>query len=143
MEMYRKTLFLLIVLVAFLCFPPGNSLAERADILRFEPGDTLDEIRAKIKHNGYEFTVSNNWVFDMPAPKKRKFLSRTAPLFPRAATAYDGIGPLAKHLGQRQLPSSFNWRNYNGHSYIGPIRDQGNCGACYAFGACACGRGCL
>ena len=36
-KMYRKTLFLLIVLVAFLCFFPGNSLAERADILRFEP----------------------------------------------------------------------------------------------------------
>lgn len=33
------------------------------------------------------------------------------------------------------LPSSFDWRSYNGHSYVGPIRNQGACGACYAFGA--------
>lgn len=39
------------------------------------------------------------------------------------------------------LPSSFDWRNYNGHSYIGPVRDQGNCGSCYSFGALAAAEG--
>jgi C1A family cysteine protease len=39
------------------------------------------------------------------------------------------------------LPSSFDWRNHNGHAYIGPIRDQGSCGSCYAFGAAACAEG--
>ena len=39
------------------------------------------------------------------------------------------------------LPSSFDWRNYNGHSYIGGVRDQGSCGSCYAFGATACAEG--
>jgi C1A family cysteine protease len=48
---------------------------------------------------------------------------------------------LAEHLGKRQLPSAFDWRDYNGHSYIGPIRDQGSCGSCYAFGACAAAEG--
>ena len=141
MEMLKKTLLLLILLLAFLCFLPGTSLAERTDILSFEPGDTLEEIRAKIEHNGYEFTVDNNWVFDMPAEEKREFFSRSAPLFPRRPDRYDGISPLTKHLGERELPSSFDWRNYNGRSYIGPIRDQGNCGSCYAFGACAAAEG--
>jgi C1A family cysteine protease len=39
------------------------------------------------------------------------------------------------------LPSSFDWRNYNGHSYIGGVRDQGGCGSCYSFGANACAEG--
>jgi len=41
----------------------------------------------------------------------------------------------------RSLPTSFDWRNYNGHAYIGPVRDQGSCGSCYAFGAVACAEG--
>ena len=39
------------------------------------------------------------------------------------------------------IPSAFDWRNKNGHSYIGDIRDQGSCGSCYAFAACAAAEG--
>ncbi|MBQ9865259.1 MAG: DUF333 domain-containing protein [Bacteroidales bacterium] len=40
------------------------------------------------------------------------------------------------------FPSSFDWRAYNGHSYVNPIRDQGNtCGACYAFATVASAEG--
>ncbi len=38
-------------------------------------------------------------------------------------------------------PTSFDWRSYNGHSYIGAVRNQGGCGSCYAFGASACAEG--
>lgn len=41
----------------------------------------------------------------------------------------------------KSLPTSFDWRSYNGHSYIGAVRDQGGCGSCYAFGASACAEG--
>jgi len=41
----------------------------------------------------------------------------------------------------KSLPSEFDWRNYNGHSYIGDARDQGSCGSCYSFGATACAEG--
>ena len=41
----------------------------------------------------------------------------------------------------KSIPTSFDWRSYNGHSYIGAVRDQGTCGDCYAFGAAACAEG--
>jgi len=141
MKMRKKTSLLMILFFAALSFLPAASFAEPVEILSFEPGDTIEEIRAKIEHNGYEFTVDNNWVFDMPDAEKREFFSRSAPLLPQMLDSYGESSPSARHLGERQLPSSFDWRNYNGHSYIGPIRDQGSCGACYAFGASAAAEG--
>jgi len=41
----------------------------------------------------------------------------------------------------KSTPTSFDWRSYNEHTYIGAVRDQGNCGSCYAFGATACAEG--
>ena len=53
MKMRKKTSLLLILFFAFLSFLPAASFAEPVEILSFEPGDTLEEIRAKIEHNGY------------------------------------------------------------------------------------------
>lgn len=34
-------------------------------------------------------------------------------------------------------PAAFDWRNHNSHNYVTPIRDQGGCGSCVAFGTVA------
>ncbi len=42
---------------------------------------------------------------------------------------------------KRTYPDALDWRNYNGKSYIGDVRNQGSCGDCYAFGAAAAAEG--
>ena len=41
----------------------------------------------------------------------------------------------------KALPAAFDWRSLGGHAYIGPVRDQGSCGSCYAFAANAAAEG--
>lgn len=38
-------------------------------------------------------------------------------------------------LGVLSLPSAWDWRNHEGKDWMTPIRDQGPCGSCWAFGA--------
>ena len=109
---------------------------EYAPVLPFDMDDTIEELRIKIAHNGYNFYVDHNPVYDAPQEQKDIMFSRHAPGIPLYNEGF-GLSPLQLLTQQRDLPTSFCWTNVNGHTYIGPIKDQGLCGACYAFSGCA------
>jgi C1A family cysteine protease len=103
----------------------------------FDDTETLESIRAKIEHNGYSFTVDRNWCYDgfgYPGTPPEPPAINQPPLM--TFTNNDAI------TGEPEpLPSSFDLRNHNGHSYIGPIRNQGGTGLCWGFAACAAAEG--
>jgi len=56
-------------------------------------------------------------------------------------TGETGLGSANLEKGNGIIPSSFDWRSKDGHTYIGTIRNQGGCGSCYAFAAAASAEG--
>ncbi len=105
-------------------------------IAPFLPDDDLPTIRKKIKQNGYSFKVSDY-------SKKGKFSA----FIPGRRPSSNMSQLSAKTIKVRNipildnLPERFDWRDVDGKSFIGPIRNQSNTGTCYAFGACAAAEG--
>lgn len=128
------------MVAVMLALAPRPAAAAGRTLIPFEADDSLETLQLKIQMNGYDFTVAHNPIFDMPKEQKAAFLRRRAPAFPRARTVSDDIGPLSRYLG-KTLPTAFCWTNVSGHTYIGAIRNQGSCGSCYSFGACAAAEG--
>ena len=108
----------------------------------FQSGDDLAQIQAKISANGYDFKVSNNWVVELPrSVRERMRMHRQRSGMVRNSTRNFDPGPLQLYP-DHPLPEHFDLRNIGpGRSYIGPVRRQGSCGVCYAFGACAAAEG--
>lgn len=126
-----KSTFLFAVLLGF------AGLATAQEKLAFGSDDTLEQIRAKIQHNGYSFTVARNWVFDLSAGEKARLFPPRPEIPPENRITPPPTDLRFKAPAPSALPAKFDWRNQDGHSYIGPIRNQGTIGTCYAFGAVA------
>lgn len=128
----NKTKWGILFAIFIAIFAISTSAREK---LAFNDNDNLEDIRSKIQHNGYNFTVGETWVYKLSHEDKAKMFpkKKLPPPEKRQIVYFTNLKSL-----KQTTPTSFDWRNYNGHSYIGPIRNQGKLGSCYAFGANAC-----
>ena len=66
-------------------------------------------------------------------------LQRRAGGLLKTATPRPPTSPVSEELrlAASQLPDSFDWRNRDGVDFVSPIRNQAQCGSCYAFASMA------
>lgn len=89
--------------------------------------DIIDDINNAIKENGY------NWVAaDNEAAKLNRELGWYTP---GPLVSYDLDQDMESFEGGEaiDLPLKLDWRDYQGENWVTPIRNQGQCGSCWAF----------
>ena len=93
-------------------------------------GGELEEIRRAIKEKGAHWTAGETSISKLPPAERRRRLG--AILEERRPEGEEGEVKFVP--GSLPLPEEFDWRDHDGYDWTTPIRDQGSCGSCVAFG---------
>jgi C1A family cysteine protease len=109
-----------------------------------DPGDkvAVRAVQAALEQSRARWRAETNFLTELGSDQRKLYLGFTPP----AGTTLQALEERARQLAAvvpgvmsptPAYPGSFDWRNRGGQNFVNPIRDQGSCGSCVAFGTTA------